>query len=258
MELTSFLKKTESQNNGSFREQICEPNFEISESVLSFTSCFNTPITIFNQELKRFIFVNKAFLNLLGMSEEELCNSKQENYGLWVDDNDNHVLNEGINDAFKECCDKIAKHDIGKLSYMINFRLKKKDHNGEQLQMLVQRNVLEWNEDRTPKITLDLYSDIGRRKHSNKILLTVKHLNTISKKWDEVLEQEFLRVPQMLASREKEILKLMLDDKSSTQISIEKEISVYTVRSHWRNILLKTNCESKSQLKRLAFAEGWI
>jgi DNA-binding CsgD family transcriptional regulator len=53
-------------------------------------------------------------------------------------------------------------------------------------------------------------------------------------------------------------MKLMLVDKSATEIAETLEMNPHTVRTHWRNILQKTNCHTQKKLKELALAEGWI
>jgi DNA-binding CsgD family transcriptional regulator len=141
---------------------------------------------------------------------------------------------------------------------MLNFRIIDRINPDEYHYMLLQSNVISWRENYLPKLTLDLYTDINHRKHSNKILLTVNKYKQFEKEWKMLLKEEFLRIPKMLGTREKEIMHEMLHDQSAGAIAESKGISIYTVKSHWRNILTKTNCASREHLKFHALDQGWL
>lgn len=228
---------------------------ELSQEIQSFISYLNTPLSIYDHQEKKFIYVNQQFLGLSGLTEKDALQQGQLYYGLWIEDEDYHILKEPIRNRLKQFYNAAIHNQAERVSYMINFRFKNKEGSKH---MLVQTNVLAWKEDLTPRITMDIYSDVNHRNHSNKILLTVNQFKPFEKVWEMKVEEEFLREPKLLGRREKEVLYLMLEEKSATSIAEELEISVFTVRTHWRNILQKMNCHSQKELKALAYEEGWI
>jgi NarL family two-component system response regulator LiaR len=62
----------------------------------------------------------------------------------------------------------------------------------------------------------------------------------------------------LLSNREKEILKLILAEYSSTRIAQELEISVRTVDTHRKNISRKIQSKSLIGLTKYAIKEGMI
>ncbi|MDB5255439.1 MAG: hypothetical protein JWM14_134 [Chitinophagaceae bacterium] len=61
-----------------------------------------------------------------------------------------------------------------------------------------------------------------------------------------------------LSSRETEIMKLIVNGYKSKQIAEKLFISPYTVLTHRRNILQKTQCKGTAQLTKFAFVKGFI
>ncbi len=59
-----------------------------------------------------------------------------------------------------------------------------------------------------------------------------------------------------LSPRELEVLRLLVDGRSSRDISSSLHISRNTVDTHRRNILEKTGCDNLADLTRFALREG--
>ncbi len=62
----------------------------------------------------------------------------------------------------------------------------------------------------------------------------------------------------MLTRREEEILRLITQECTSNQIAEKLEISVRTVETHRKNLLLKTNSGSVVGLVKFAIKKGWV
>ena len=52
-----------------------------------------------------------------------------------------------------------------------------------------------------------------------------------------------------LSARERDVLRLLLDDKTNKEISEEICVSENTIKFHVRNLLKKTGCKSRVELK---------
>jgi len=64
--------------------------------------------------------------------------------------------------------------------------------------------------------------------------------------------------PVILSDREKEVLKLIMQGKTSKQIADELFISKTTVDTHRKNILEKTGARNSSELITMALEKGWV
>lgn len=218
----------------------------------------NSPLNIFDHRSNRLIYVNEKFTRLAGLSAQQCYAQELKDFGSWVNAGDLSILQNEIGKRLGEVYRQYISDNSEQLNYAVNFRLKEKEGNGPPASVLAQCSVVEWDEEHSPAITLNLLTDITHYKHNQKIILTVNLLDKLTQQWKTVLQEEFLRMPDMLGVREKEIMAEMLQDKSATKISKEKNMSVFTVRSHWRNVLHKTNCHTQKELKHLAHMEGWV
>lgn len=68
----------------------------------------------------------------------------------------------------------------------------------------------------------------------------------------------FKRSYDLFTNRERDILKCIVQSKSSKQIASELSISLHTVNTHRKNILKKAECASPIDLISTALAEGWV
>jgi len=66
------------------------------------------------------------------------------------------------------------------------------------------------------------------------------------------------RKPSMLTKREREILHLLADGKTTRQISSLLTISTSTIQTHIRNIMMKLDLSSNAELIKYALKEGII
>lgn len=62
----------------------------------------------------------------------------------------------------------------------------------------------------------------------------------------------------LLTKRENEILKLILEDKSSKEIAEKLFVSVRTVETHRNNIMKKTKSKSLISLVKFSIRMGWV
>ena len=228
---------------------------EVPNEILAFIGQLNVPLSIYNHAESKYVYANQQFLDLTSLSKGDLPSFGQMYYGPWIEDEDYLILKDKIRARLAYVYEHYVHNEMEKLSFKINFRFKHKNHSKDLRHMLLQSNILSWDENKRPKITLDIYTDIEHRKHSSKIILTVSQFRHA---WKIILEEEFLRQPKMLGKREKEIFDCMMDNNSASQIADEKKISIYTVKAHWRNILMKTGCGTREQLVHHAMEEGWL
>jgi DNA-binding CsgD family transcriptional regulator len=62
----------------------------------------------------------------------------------------------------------------------------------------------------------------------------------------------------ILSNREKEVLKMILEEYSSSKIAEEIGLSIRTVETHRKHILKKTGVKSTIGLVKFAIGLGWL
>ncbi len=72
------------------------------------------------------------------------------------------------------------------------------------------------------------------------------------------LQKEFSLSEKLFTKREQEILSEVLSGKSSQQIAEILNLSIHTIKTHRKNILKKSGCESLSDLLSKSVREGWV
>lgn len=85
-----------------------------------------------------------------------------------------------------------------------------------------------------------------------------KTLQLLSKSLNEKSNKELSSPPEILSSREKEILEHTVNGSDAKRISDILNISVFTVRKHISNIYEKLHVRSKAQIIKLAHNNKWF
>ena len=216
----------------------------------------SSPISIYDSKKERYIYVNPHFCHLTGLTEEELHNIKLTEFLTRVHAKDLLVVLNAVAKQVRNACVEYIEKKNCQVVYTLNYRLKQAD--GTYLHVMAQNTVLEWYKDVQRSVVLSLYTDISNHKKDHKIMLTLNAMNPADKLWKTVLTEEFLTAPEMLSRREKEVMMLIVQENTASQVAQKLGLKFYTVRAHWRNILGKTGCKSHKELKALAHKEGWI
>jgi len=147
--------------------------------------------------------------------------------------------------------EKVMKY---KVSY--DFRLKRA--NGHYVRLLHQVAPIQTDQNGAVLRVLAVHTDITKMKKENGSTLSFIGLDGEPSYYDV----EIGRVVQenkgaLLTRREKEILKHLLDGKTSKQIADLLFITKLTVDRHRKNMLKKTNSSSTSQLMIKSIQESW-
>jgi DNA-binding CsgD family transcriptional regulator len=67
-----------------------------------------------------------------------------------------------------------------------------------------------------------------------------------------------MRSENTLTRREKEIICLIAEENTSKQIAEKLAISIRTVETHRKNLLVKTSSDSVIGLVKYAIRQGWV
>lgn len=229
------------------------PKIELKEHIkkiieLDFYYPYNTTFfCITNTVYQNFEYVSKNFTSCTGLKKEDLLKGgmdffwsrfHKDDIALWV-----QSLKSLMNFTMNELDDEKRE----RMSYTWNYRFK--NASGEYVNIIQNTTPIQFDENHKPIIGLAHYTVLHEGIHMD-ICASAKFLNQQNEY--ETLYFNNLTNNKLLSSisnRERDIVRLLLLNKTSNEISEKLHISKHTVDTHRRNILKKFHLNSTSELK---------
>lgn len=205
---------------------------------------------VFSMHITEFDIVSESVKNVLGYKLEEFT------IELFMEiihpDDKIYVLNfeYKIVDFFKSL--PFEKVQYYKVQY--DFRVRKKD--GNYARILHQAVQIDYDENNYYR-TLSLDTDISHIKQDGVPCFSLIGLEG-EPSYYNIQDKIFTKSFDLFTKREREVLKKIVEGKTSQQIANELFISFYTVNAHRRNIMEKANVKSPTELVIKCLSEGWI
>jgi len=147
--------------------------------------------------------------------------------------------------------DKVLKY---KVSY--DYRIRRKD--GTYIRILQQALTIQTNEKGAVIRVLDVHTDISHLKKENGSTLSFIGLDGEPSIIDYANSKEFSTQKSRLTRKEKEIIRLLSQGKTSYEIADILFISKNTVDTHRKNMLKKTKCRSMIELTMMCMKDNTI
>lgn len=225
---------------------------EVHKKMLDFFHVGPHYYYIFNCFTAEMEFVDSKVIEVLGHTEQELTAQKivesihPEDISYFL-----NFENEVTKFFNRLPADKVFKY---KVSY--DYRVKKAD--GQYIRLLQQVTTIQSDENGAVIRTFGVHTDISHLKSEGKPLLSFIGLEGEPSYYNVKPSTVFIAQKPLLSKREREILKMIVDGKSSNMIAEDLFISRHTVSTHRRNILEKTGSTSLADLVTKAIFEGLI
>lgn len=143
-------------------------------------------------------------------------------------------------------------------NYKVQYDLRFRKKDGTYCRLLHQSVTIQQYEKGGIFRTLCLYTDITNFKSNGRPMLSFIGLNGEPSFVDVKIGKPLIPFKEVLSKREKEVLRLIVEGKSSNQISDTLKISKQTVDRHRKNMLDRTGISSSGELIAKAFKNGWI
>ncbi len=197
-------------------------------------------------------FVSNEVENILGYAPSEL-NTQFLSEQLHPEDH-SWFLTFGSNIAvfFAQLpFDKLMKY---KLRHDLRYRKK----NGDYARLLCQAVVIEHDEVGRLLRSLDVFSDITYLKKEGRPVLSFIGMDNEPSFVDVGSKNIFIETNDGFTTREKDVLKLLIEGKASKEIGAILYISKQTVDTHRKNMLHKKSLANTTELVGKAITNGWI
>ncbi len=146
--------------------------------------------------------------------------------------------------------DKIAK-------YKAQHDYRVRDRNNKYVRILQQVVQINYDESNFYH-SLGIHTDISHIKKDGEPCLSIIGLDGEPSFYNIADANVFAKSYDLFTKREREILKCIVEGKSSKTIAAELYISLHTVNTHRKNILAKANCKTPLDLATKAINEGWV
>ncbi|RZJ70070.1 MAG: LuxR family transcriptional regulator [Flavobacterium sp.] len=140
--------------------------------------------------------------------------------------------------------------------YQYDFRIQRAD--GKYVRILNQLVIITYEIELNLIRTFGVQCDITHLKTDPKPRLSFIGFEGEPSYYDVVPKTIFQPTPGIFSPRERQILELIVEGKTSKKIAEDLFISKFTVDTHRKQMLRKANCKSASELISKAILEAWI
>lgn len=247
---TQDLWKVITKGNISEEENL-KHDLEIHKKLLNIFQVGGFYYLIVNVFEGKFDYVSPQIKDILGIESETV--SLEDFLELIHPEDQPYFLN-----FEKEVSHFFSQLPIDKINrYKVRYDYRVRKSNGEYIRILQQGISLEHDDDGAVLRTLVVHTDISDLKENTKPILSLIGLEGEPSYTNIEVEHEYI-VSSFLTQREKEIISLLSNGNSSKEIAVELCISPFTVETHRKNLLSKTNTKNVGQLIAKAIREGWV
>lgn len=228
-----------------------ELDLEIHKRLLSLFQPGSYYYFIFNIFQGDLDFVSPAVTNILGYEPKELSipfiiervHPDDKSYFL----NFEHYITQFFKSVPYE---KIEKYKV-----QYDFRIKGK--NNRYVRILHQAVQIDYDRENFYR-TLGIDTDISHIKQEGLPTFSIIGLDGEPSYYNIQTAIPLTQSYDLFTKREREILKLIVESKSSKRIAESLSVSLHTVNAHRKNILLKAEVKTPLDLVKKAINEGWV
>ena len=193
-----------------------------------------------------FEYVSKNFTACTGLSRDKMLNGGMNYFWSLFHKEDIELWLESLKQLMTFTMSELDNSQRKRMSYTWNYRIK----NGKDKYVTIIQNTtpLQFDENNKPIIGLAHYTVLDC-DFKQDICSSAKFLNE-SNEYETLFYQNLSNQNLLysISNRERDIVRLLIVNKTSNEIGEKLNISKHTVDTHRRNILKKLNLTSTSQL----------
>lgn len=209
---------------------------------------------IFNPATASFEFVSENVKNIMNVERAEDFSPQYVFENMHPDDRKRFLAHE---QKVAEFFSTLTPEQV--LKYKVSYDYRMKTTEGIYKWILMQTVTIQTDDQGAVLRVIGVQTDVSHLKTNNQPSgLFFLGLDG-EPSYHNVKVDEIIEIPSdHLSQREKEILKLIIEGKTSIEIAELLFISKHTVNSHRKNILKKTDCKSVSELIVKTISESLV
>lgn len=224
---------------------------EIHKQLLSFFQVGDYYYWIFNIKEQAFDFVSKEVQHMLGYSPEEM----DVPFFLGKIHPEDQPWFVSFETKVQQFFVTLTTGQVPNYKVRYDYRVQKKD--GSYIRILQQVVTIQFDDHGLLR-TFGVHTDITHLKPEGMPLLSFIGMNGEPSYINVEVEKAMLPEANPLTQRERQVLSLLIEGRSSKQISNLLFISQHTVLTHRKNMLAKTGCHNTASLVSHAIQKGLI
>lgn len=213
----------------------------------------STFFCVTNTQELTFEYVSKNMLALLGFDIDEMTKGGMRYFWGKIHPDDIDLWLKALDNLMQFTMDEITVDERSRMNYTWNYRIK--NSKGVYVNVIQNTTPLEFDSENKPIIGLAHYTILNTNIKMD-VCASAKYLNKNNEyetKYFNNFSKKLLK--DSISNRERDIVRLLVLDYSSREISEKLFISSNTVDTHRRNILKKLNLSSTGELVGLLKAD---
>ena len=213
----------------------------------------STFFCVTNTQELTFEYVSKNMLALLGFDIDEMTKGGMRYFWGKIHPDDIDLWLKALDNLMQFTMDEITVDERSRMNYTWNYRIK--NSKGVYVNVIQNTTPLEFDSENKPIIGLAHYTILNTNIKMD-VCASAKYLNKNNEyetKYFNNFSKKLLK--DSISNRERDIVRLLVLDYSSREISEKLFISSNTVDTHRRNILKKLNLSSIGELVGLLKAD---
>jgi len=230
------------------------PSIEIKEHInklieLDYYYPFNTTFfCITNTPKQCFEYISKNFTACTGLSNKKMQEGGMDYFWSRFHPDDISLWIKCLQDLMRFTMHELSDEQRLKMSYTWNYRIK--NAKGNYITIIQNTTPLQFDEAHKPIIGLAHYTVLDTDVHMD-ICASAKYLND-NNEYETLyyINESSSHLLNIITNRERDIIRLLLTQKTSKEIADNLTISKHTVDTHRRNILKKLHLSSTVELTR--------
>lgn len=214
-----------------------------SDVYLPYNSTF---FCITNTQTLSFEYISKNMAACIGLDPDELKEKGMRFFWSKMHPEDIEQWLTALNDLMLFTLDSIPEDKRNKMTYTWNYRIK--NGSDDYINIIQNTSPLEFDKDNKPIIGLAHYTVLGHETHMP-VCCSAKFLNN-QLEYETLYFNNYAQklLSNGISNRERDIIRLLILNKTSKEIAEKLSISPNTVDTHRRNILKKMNISSTGEL----------
>lgn len=243
------LKEKYSEIFSSHGHSIIEGHIKKIAELDEFLPINSTFFCITNTQSLTFEYISKNMFSCIGLEKSKLQEKGMEYLWSKMHPDDIECWLKAMKELMQFTLSEIPKKNRSKMSYTWNYRLQ--NAKGSYVNIIQNTTPIEFDEFNKPIIGLAHYTVVGPHLNMD-VCASAKFLNE-NNEYETLYFNNFSRklISNGLTNRERDVVRLLVLNKSSKEIAANLFISSNTVDTHRRNILKKLNISSTGELKGL-------
>lgn len=228
------------------------PKVEIEEHIkklieLDYYYPYNSTFyCITNTVNQNFEYISKNFTACTGLPIDKMMTGGMDYYWSLFHPEDIKLWLKSLTDLMVFIMTELNDEQRKKMSYTWNYRIK--NSNDKYVNIIQNTTPLQFDDTNKPIIGMAHYTVLDGNLKMD-MCATAKYLND-NNEYETLFykNQSTSNLLNIITNREKDVIRLLITNKTSEEIAFRLHISKHTVNTHRKNILKKLNIDSTFEL----------